>query len=160
MLFRSEKQGGDVVVSWTAGETSTPQIGAKVEIIDEDGKVVATKEMTRPEETSMTLADVAIAEYNCRLTVTDIFGQTAVTEKATDGYALKGEEPSPSEEEEEPTDETESVVSEEESAATSEQGGEEPAQKVGFFEAIGNFFANIFESIAEFFKNLFGGSEE
>ena len=86
-----------MVVSWTAGGTSTPQIGAKVEIIDEDGKVVATKEMTRPEETSMILADVAIAEYNCRLTVTDIFGQTTVTEKATDGYALKGEEPSPSE---------------------------------------------------------------
>ena len=95
--MKTEKKGGDVVVSWTAGETSTPQIGAKVEIIDEDGKVVATKEMTRPEETSMILADVAIAEYNCRLTVTDIFGQTAVTEKATDGYTLKGEEPSPSE---------------------------------------------------------------
>ena len=94
---KTEKKGGDVVVSWTAGETSTPQIGVKVEIINEDGKVVATKEMTRPEVTSMTLADLDVAEYNCRLTVTDIFGQTAVTEKATDGYTLKGEEPEPSE---------------------------------------------------------------
>ncbi|MBQ9130291.1 MAG: DUF3472 domain-containing protein [Clostridia bacterium] len=166
--MKAEMKDGDLVVSWTAGETSTPQIGAKVEIIDEDGKVVATKEMTRPEVTSMTLADLDAAEYNCRLTVTDIFGQTVVTEKAIDGYQQGEEptpsgedgEPAPSEEDGEPTDENESVASEEESVTTSGQGGEEPDQKIGFFEAIGNFFANIFESIAEFFKNLFVGSEE
>ena len=166
--MKAEMKDGDLVVSWTAGETSTPQIGAKVEIIDEDGKVVATMEMTRPEVTSMTLADLDAAEYNCRLTVTDIFGQTVVTEKAIDGYQQGEEptpsgedgEPAPSEEDGEPTDENESVASEEESVTTSGQGGEEPDQKIGFFEAIGTFFANIFESIAEFFKNLFVGSEE
>ncbi len=94
--LKSEMKGSDLVVSWTAGETSTPQIGAKVEIVDESGKVVATKEMTRPELTSMTLSDTAIPEeYICRLTVTDIFGQTAVTEKATAGYE-QGGEPTPS----------------------------------------------------------------
>ena len=98
--LKTEKNGNDLVVNWTAAEKSTPHVGFKVEIIDESGKVVATQENTRPELTTLTIKDVALEEYNCRLTVTDIFGQTTVTEKATDGYALKGEEPSPSEDDE------------------------------------------------------------
>ncbi|MBQ8911288.1 MAG: DUF3472 domain-containing protein [Clostridia bacterium] len=97
-LNKTDRTG--VEVSWTAAETSTPHVGFKVEILDEQGKVVTSKELTRPELKALTFQENLPAEYNCRVTVTDIFGQTVTAEKATAGYTGKGEEPSevPSEE--------------------------------------------------------------
>jgi hypothetical protein len=94
-LTRTDKTG--VEVSWTTPDTSAPHVGFKVEILDEAGKVVTSKELTRPELKTLTIQENLPAEYNCRVTVTDIFGQTVTAEKATEGFNSATEPSKPSE---------------------------------------------------------------
>ena len=121
----SVNKGADgVTVSWAMGEKSSPQLGYTIEIIDEEGNTVSKKNATRPEEVSAVLSDVKAEEFNCRLTITDLFGQTVVKEQATDNYQLKAEQPSPSpevSEDEESTPAEESKGAEESKPAVSEK---------------------------------------
>lgn len=55
-------------------DTSAPQIGFKVEALDEDGNVIATVERTRPEVRNAVLEGVEGDSLNVRLTVTDVYG--------------------------------------------------------------------------------------
>ena len=72
--------------SWALSDSGTPQLGYKLEIINESGKVVYTAERTRPEAKSVTIDADLPDEYLYRLTVTDIFGNTDVKETATEYY--------------------------------------------------------------------------
>ena len=143
-LTKTDRTG--VEVSWTTPNTSAPHVGFKVEILDAAGNVVTSKELTRPELKTLTIQENLPEEYNCRVTVTDIFGQTVTAEKATEGFTGEVQEPSVS-------------TSTSAPASPSEPSSEDDAtEKDGGFFA---FFQRIIDAIVDFFKNLFGnGSDE
>ena len=73
-------------VVWTQNKLSTPQLGVKFEIIDVDNNVIATHEETRPELRLVKFPDVSTDIFKCRMTITDIFGNTMVLEQGTKEY--------------------------------------------------------------------------
>lgn len=91
--LKLEEKNDKWTVSWELGKTSTPQCTYKVELIDNAGKVIYEKEASRPEETSVEVADLNTDAFKCRTTITDIFGSSAVIEKATAKYTGTVEEP-------------------------------------------------------------------
>lgn len=86
---------GKWTASWSMGKTSTPQGSYKVEVLDEDGKVIYDEEATRPEETSLELDGVSTDSFKCRVTVTDIFGESVVLEQVTENYGKSEPTPTP-----------------------------------------------------------------
>lgn len=89
------EKDGKWTASWDMGKTSTPQGVYKVEVTDKSGKTIFTKEASRPEETSLVLDGVDTDAFNCKVTVTDIFGKSVVLEKATENYGKADPTPTP-----------------------------------------------------------------
>ncbi len=84
-LALSEGSNG-YTLSWKLSQTSTPQLSYLVEIIDEKGEVILTKEATRPEISEVSLDTIDATDFLYRVTVTDIFGQQTTLEEETEYY--------------------------------------------------------------------------
>ncbi len=117
------EKDGKWTAAWNMGKTSTPQGSYKVEVLNVDGKVIYDKEATRPEETSLELEGVSTDAFKCRVTVTDIFGESVVLEQVTENYGKSEPTPTPTPTPEETTvpETTEPVAT---APATSEGNGE------------------------------------
>ncbi len=128
-------------ISWEMSKTDTPQLSYKLEIIGVDGNVIATKEQTRPEITSVTVDGLTTDAYKAKLTVTDIFGATTVLEKTTEAYdkapATPTDVPTPTPTPEETkTPETEAPAGTTSAPETNAPETEEPAGNTGVIIAI------------------------
>lgn len=88
-----KKMAGIWSVVWIPDKLSAPQLSTKIEIIDEDDNVIFTDEQTRPELQYVKMPDVKIDAFKCRLTVTDIFGNTIVVEEPSKEYKNSTAEP-------------------------------------------------------------------
>ncbi len=103
--IRLNARSGKRTVAWEMADTSTPQLGYKIEILDTEGNVLVTKSATRPHEVYVEIPKEELdvkAEVKCVLTVTDIFGQSTTFEGYTRNYpkddaeSSSPAEPSPS----------------------------------------------------------------
>lgn len=77
-LAAIKKEDGKWLVCWNVNECAAPQVGFKVELLDDAGNVVATVERTRPEVREAVVDGVAADSINVKVTVTDIYGNEVV----------------------------------------------------------------------------------
>lgn len=75
-ITKCQKYGTSLNVSWEPDATSTPQLSYELRVYNKAGKCVRTIKQTRPDATSCTINNFYLDEYNCALTVTDIFGRS------------------------------------------------------------------------------------
>ena len=80
-------------VKWTMANGSTPQLSYALEVKDGSGKVLYTEEATKPEAFYKTLETIDTDEFVCKVTITDIFGDTKYYSQATEKYVEKYGEP-------------------------------------------------------------------
>ncbi len=110
VIFKSVqliKKDGVWNVKWTMKDGSTPQLVYKLEVTNGEGKVLYTEEATRPEAFRIPLETIDNDEFACKVTVTDIFGNSGSYTQATDTYIEKyGAPENPGYEEDETTDTT------------------------------------------------------
>ena len=84
------RQGaGGLTVSWSAASGSTPQLSYTLEVYNEQGEKVASKTQTRPEITETTFPELTGGEYNCKLTINDVFGEKTTATAQTAGYGTQ-----------------------------------------------------------------------
>ena len=76
-------------MSWSAASGSTPQLSYTLEVYNEQGEKVASKTQTRPEITETTFPELTGGEYNCKLTINDVFGEKTTATAQTAGYGTQ-----------------------------------------------------------------------
>lgn len=86
--IESKKTDKGLRVNWTLGEQSAPQGSYLIELLDKDGKVVASKSETRPEVDKVDFEGLDSLDVTIRLTVTDIFGGSATATADSDPLAV------------------------------------------------------------------------
>jgi hypothetical protein len=70
--------GNTVTVNWTNNQTKSPQFSSKVELLNASGTVVSTINEVLPQKRSATInSTLGTGTYSVRITITDIFNQTA-----------------------------------------------------------------------------------
>ena len=80
----SVKENG--AVRWKMAENSTPQLSYDIVVENKDGKVIGRRKATRPDTVYLNMGKLGTDTYKCKITVTDVFGQTAVAEYASEAY--------------------------------------------------------------------------
>ncbi|MBQ8399359.1 MAG: DUF3472 domain-containing protein, partial [Clostridia bacterium] len=80
------EEDGEYTVSWQTSDTGTPQLSYLVEIIDEAGETILSKQGTRPDVSAVSLGTLTATDFLYRVTITDIFGQQTVREGQTEYY--------------------------------------------------------------------------
>lgn len=88
-----QKQSNGVKIGWTADEHSTPQLSYTLRVYNTAGKQVGIQKGTRPEVNSILLDSLKNDALRVELSVTDVFGQSTVTEFESESYkqAMAGE---------------------------------------------------------------------
>lgn len=86
-------KGGQWTAKWTMANGSTPQLTYALEVKDGSGKVLYSEKTTAPEVFYKALEGVQTDEFVCKVTITDIFGDTKWYAQATDKYIEKYGEP-------------------------------------------------------------------
>lgn len=67
-------------INWVTDARKSPQLSSKIEIVDASGKIVQTEEEVLPEKRSASIkVTLPAGKYIARVTITDIFNQTART---------------------------------------------------------------------------------
>jgi Domain of unknown function (DUF3472)/Secretion system C-terminal sorting domain len=78
--FTAKTVGKTTTFTWSMDDIKSPQLSAKLEIIDVNGRVVHTVEDTVPQKRSIDINSVLInGNYTARLVVRDIFNQLSQT---------------------------------------------------------------------------------
>lgn len=86
-------EDGKWTATWEADKTGTPQLSYFIDVKDANGKRLFTKNAFRPEVVSAVLEGVDTDAFTCKVTVTDLFGETTTLSVSTDEYkALVPEE--------------------------------------------------------------------
>lgn len=75
-ITKCQKYGTSLNISWEPDATSTPQLSYELRVYNKAGECVRTIKQTRPDAISCTINNFYLDEYNCALTVTDIFGRS------------------------------------------------------------------------------------
>ncbi|NIG56759.1 RICIN domain-containing protein [Chitinophaga sp. Cy-1792] len=80
---------GITTVNWTNDNTTSPQLSAKVEILDAGGTVLYTQQDTLPQKRSTTfMATLSAGSYTARVTVRDIFNNLSAA--VTGSFTVSG----------------------------------------------------------------------
>jgi hypothetical protein len=87
--FEISYQSGILETAWSVDDSTSPQLSAKIDLLDARGKVVLTVQDTLPQRRRFTIEeDLNLGEYTVRLRIRDIFNQLSIP--ATGSFIVQG----------------------------------------------------------------------
>ncbi len=87
--FEISYQSGKLDAAWSVDDSTSPQLSARIELLDARRKVVLTVQDTLPQRRRFSIEkDLILGEYTARLRIRDIFNQLSIP--ATDSLTVVG----------------------------------------------------------------------